>query len=384
MSSVLQFPSKPTVLEFFAGVGLARMGLEEAGFRVNWANDIAADKQNMYVGHFADEDGHYRLSDISAIGAADVPTGSALAWASSPCTDLSLAGNRSGLAGSESSAFYEFIRILEEMGSDRPRVAVLENVVGLATSHGGDDLAAAIKAFNSLGYSVDVLTLDAKRFVPQSRPRLFLVAAQNPPELSATDDTELRPAWLQPFYADPTLRMHRAHLPQPPSFMNSGFGELAEKLDTNDSRWWSAERKAAFIESMSPTQSERFRALKRAKTTSYRTAYRRTRNGVPVWEMRSDDISGCLRTARGGSSKQAVVKLGHGKAQVRWMTGIEYARLMGAGNYKLSGLRDSQIHFAFGDAVAMPAVQWLGQEYLMPLVNGKLAAEMAVEVQAVV
>lgn len=107
----------------------------------------------------------------------------------------------------------------------------------------------------------------------------------------------------------------------------------------------------------------------------YRTAYRRTRNGVAVWEVRPDDISGCLRTARGGSSKQAVVRLGNKRLQVRWMTPREYARLMGAGDYDLSAARNNQALFGFGDAVAVPAVSWLAENYLMPLVRGALAAQ---------
>ena len=49
-----------------------------------------------------------------------------------------------------------------------------------------------------------------------------------------------------------------------------------------------------------------------------------------MWEIRSDDIAGCLRTARGGSSRQALVEAGHGELRVRWMTPREYARLQGA------------------------------------------------------
>lgn len=375
MSSVVQFPTKPIALEFFAGVGLARLGLEAAGFSVQWANDIEDDKKQMYCAQFADEDKHFVLRDIGKVTVEELPSASSIAWASSPCTDLSLAGNRSGLRGRESSAFYQFTRLLSELGDDRPPVAVLENVTGLATSHGGDDLAAAVKAFNDLDYSVDVLTLDARRFVPQSRPRLFLVAALNPPANNDDSETPLRPGWLNPVFSDPTLRMHRATLPQPPAMRTTGLEELLERLPLTDSRWWTKDRAAAFAASMSPIQAERLRMLKRDKTTTYRTAYRRTRNGVAVWEMRPDDISGCLRTPRGGSSKQAVVKLGHGKMQVRWMTGREYARLMGANEYNLDGHRDSQVHFAFGDAVAVPAVKWLGDHYLLPLVQGKFGAK---------
>jgi DNA (cytosine-5)-methyltransferase 1 len=365
---------RPKVLEFFAGIGLARLGLELAGFSVSWSNDFEADKKAMYDGHFKDEkrgtDHTFALGDVGQLRASDLPKGAAVAWASSPCTDLSLAGGRAGFAGAASGTFWHFIRLLRDLDTERPEVVVLENVAGLATSHGGDDIAAAIRAFNELGYSVDVLSIDARRFVPQSRPRLFLVGARNPPEDDVAPNSELRPDWLQVIYGDPTLRMHRAALPELPALLLTGLGEVVEDISSADERWWDADRTAAFAASLSPTQRDRVDKAKRSATVKYRTAYRRTRNGVAVWEVRPDDVSGCLRTARGGSSKQAVVRMGNKRLQVRWMTPTEYARLMGAGDYNLESIRTNQALFGFGDAVAVPAVEWLAENYLMPLVSG--------------
>lgn len=378
VENVVQIRSaRPKVLEFFAGIGLARLGLETSGFNVVWANDYEQDKWDLYRTHFQDDEADHTfvLGDVGKVSADDLPRDASLAWGSSPCTDLSLAGSRGGLRAGESNAFWQYIRLLDELGEDRPEVAVLENVVGLATSHGGDDLAAAIRAFNELGYSVDVLVLDARRFIAQSRPRLFLVGARNPPETTDGTHDDLRPDWLQGFYSDPTLRMHRATLPEVPPLRTSGLGEAVEVMATNDDRWWGAERSRAFFDSLSPVQAERMNEMRRAPGTKYRTAYRRTRNGVAVWEVRPDDISGCLRTARGGSSKQAVVKVGSKRAQVRWMTPLEYARLMGAEDYDLSGARTNQALFAFGDAVAVPAVAWLAEHYLLPLVRGELGTQ---------
>ena len=368
--------ARPRALEFFAGIGLARIGLERAGFRVTWANDFEPDKKAMYEAHFRDEEqgtGHeFHLGDIRDVRATDLPAGASLAWASSPCTDLSLAGDRAGLAGAEPGTFWEFIRILHELGDAKPKVAVLENVVGLATSHGGDDLAAAVRAFNGEGYSVDVLALDARRFLPQSRPRLFLVAAQEPPADHTDPNSELRPDWLQAVYGDPTLDTHRAALPSPPLPVTGGLGGVVEELPGSDPRWWDEVRVNAFLASLSPVQRQRMTQFRQSSGVKYRTAYRRTRHGVAVWEVRPDDVSGCLRTARGGSSKQAVVKVGNSRVQVRWMTPREYARLMGAEDYNLDAARTNQALFGFGDAVAVPAVEWLATNYLMPLLRGEL------------
>lgn len=365
--------SRPKALEFFAGIGLARMGLEQAGFQVAWANDYEPDKLAMYAAQFRATDKHaFALGDIGEVRASDLPTDASLAWASSPCTDLSLAGARAGLAGTQSGTFWHFMRLLDELGDARPEVAVLENVTGLATSHGGDDLAAAIRAFNDLGYSIDVIALDARRFVPQSRPRLFLVGAQNPPEDIPAPNSELRPDWLQWVYGDDTLITHRAEVPAPPPPLLGGLGDVVEEMSLDDERWWDRDRTEAFISSLSPMQRGRVFSMRRDSGVKYRTAYRRTRGGVAVWEVRPDDISGCLRTARGGSSKQAVVRMGNKRLQVRWMTPREYARLMGAGDYDLSAARTNQALFGFGDAVAVPAVSWLAEHYLMPLVKGTM------------
>ncbi|MDR1078013.1 MAG: DNA (cytosine-5-)-methyltransferase, partial [Propionibacteriaceae bacterium] len=193
MTIVVPPRSRPRALEFFAGVGLARLGLERAGFEVVWSNDHAPAKRAMYQAHFQDGPEHsYVVGDVAAVRAAELPGDIQLAWASSPCTDLSLAGARSGLAGRSSGAFWSWVEVLGRLGPAAPAVVVLENVTGLATSHGGADLRAAIGGLNRLGYSVDLLALDARRFLPQSRPRLFLVGALDPPADAAADAVRSR------------------------------------------------------------------------------------------------------------------------------------------------------------------------------------------------
>src|SRR3972149_7952675 len=111
-----------TFAEFFAGIGLMRMGLEREGWTIAFANDIAADKYEMYSGHFRDAKSHFVLDDIHKLNADIIPT-VALATASFPCNDLSLAGMRKGLAGKESSAYWGFVRILDERGDRRSQTS---------------------------------------------------------------------------------------------------------------------------------------------------------------------------------------------------------------------------------------------------------------------
>ncbi len=371
----------PLAAEFFAGIGLVRSALERAGFAVAFANDIEPAKRAMYASNFSDDD--FLLGDVRAVTGDDVPTVS-VATASFPCTDLSLAGNRAGLAGDESSMFWEFARILEEMDERRPTAVMLENVPSFATSHDGADLRNAIARLNDLDYICDVLVVDARRFVPQSRPRLFVVGSQEP-IAGATDfaASALRPPWVERFVAkNRDLRMQAAPL-EPPPTTDATLVSIVERMRSDDARWWDPDRVALFLDSLSAVQSARLAELRAARRTAWATAYRRTRGGRAVWEIRPDAISGCLRTARGGSSKQALVEAGSDEVRVRWMTPREYARLQGAPNYRLGRVSDNQALFGFGDAVCVPVIEWIAANYLRPLLDGTLASVQPALVEAV-
>lgn len=365
------------VAEFFAGIGLARLGLERDGaLAVTWANDLDHRKRQMYRSHFTDARDHYVLRDVREV-ASDLTSPLApprvdLAWASSPCTDLSLAGGRSGLAGEHSSTFWDFTDVLAGM-DDRdghtPAVVVVENVTGFATSHRGDDIRGAVGRLNSLGYWCDILTLDARSFVPQSRPRLFLVASRLPkPVADHRPDSALRPHRLLEALNSKGLDLHHTLLPEPPPLLDVGWTALAD-TDVHTC-WWDRERVTTFWDQLPELHRTRVQQLDRAPEPVYRTAYRRTRHGVPVWEIRGDDIAGCLRTPRGGSSKQAVVRVGGGAPLgVRWMTATEYAKLMGAPHYRLPS-NTTQALMGLGDAVCVDVVAWLTRHYLRPLLTG--------------
>ena len=365
-------PVRPAA-EFFAGMGLVRKGLERAGFGVVFANDNDPAKRELYADNFDDSD--FVLGDVTdpkIVNGRAVPD-ITLATASFPCTDLSLAGNRAGLIGTDSGAFWGFARVLREMGARRPSAIMLENVPSLATSNSGEDLTKVLTELNAQGYVCDMVILDARWFVPQSRPRLFIVASRN--KLSEPGDwtpSALRPAWMRAFVcAHPALRMQACELPMPQRTADT-LNSVVERLPENHVRWWERERLERFIDSLSAIQSRRLRRMQTSPTLGWATAYRRTRGGVATWEIRDDQIAGCLRTARGGSSKQALVEAGGGDVRVRWMTPLEYARLQGAGDLTLSTSRENRALFGLGDAVCVPAVAWLAANYLRPLVDGEM------------
>jgi DNA (cytosine-5)-methyltransferase 1 len=351
--------------ELFAGVGLVRQGLEDAGVNVVWANDIEPFKQRMYELNFPADDFH--LGDISEVSADSIPDVEILT-ASFPCTDVSLAGRRAGLAGKASGLFWQVARLLEEMGERRPSVLMLENVPSLASSHQGRDLLAIVEEFNRQGYLCDLLVLDARHFVPQSRPRLFILGFRTPPaERGSFEPGPMRPKWISDLAErHPELGLFPLVLPELPE-RDQDLEAVVERLGADHPDWWDEARTRSFIDSMSELQRSRLDAMTQASSRSWATAYRRTRNGRAIWEMRADSIAGCLRTPRGGSSKQAIVEAGRGHVRVRWMTAREYARLQGAPDYALDGIRSSHATFGFGDAVCVPAIAFITEHLLAPL-----------------
>ena len=354
------------VAEFFAGIGLMRMGLEKAGWDVAFANDIDEDKRQMYFDHFGASK-EFVLGDIHKLDAKKLPN-IALATASFPCTDLSLAGERRGLAGNHSSAFWGFIEVLENMGSRRPPMVLLENVTGFLSSHDGNDFREALLALNKLGYAVDAFIIDARYFVPQSRQRLFVVGTKtsNVSELNETPkfyESECRPPALADFIMwNADINWQIRQLPPIPN-SKLQLTEILEDLSPNSKMWWSDERAEYLLNQMSPKHRAQADAMIQGNRISYGTVFRRVRNEKSMAELRVDGIAGCLRTPRGGSGRQILFAAGKGRFAVRLLTPRECARLMGADNFAIK-VPLNQAFFGFGDAVCVPVVEWIAHNYL--------------------
>lgn len=363
---------KRLVAEFFAGIGLMRMGLEKAGWSVRFANDIAPEKESMYRLQFPDAADHFILGDVHKLSSEQLPS-VGLATASFPCTDLSLAGMREGLKGKHSSAFWGFVNALENWGDRRPPLILLENVAGFLTSHQGRDLEEALLALNQLGYSVDLVVLDAERFVPQSRVRLFVVGEleirKDQLQVAETPgfyESRVRPRAVADYiFSHPNIRWNFRPLPPPP-IRTRTLADIIEKVPDSDPIWWNADRTQYLLSQLSPKHASSLETLKTKRSWSYSTAFRRVRHGKSMAELRTDNIAGCLRTPKGGSARQILLQAGHGVVKVRLLTPRECARLMGADDYKIETSLNHAL-FGFGDAVCVPVVEWLSRNYLNPL-----------------
>ncbi len=373
-SDVCSIVPNRTVAEFFAGIGLMRVGLERKGWTVLFANDIDAQKCEMYRDHFPDADNHLVCGDIHHLKADLIPSVT-LATASFPCNDLSLAGARKGLHGKESSAFWGFIGALENMKSRRPPIVLLENVTGFLSSHKGNDFRHALLALNKLGYSTDAFILDAAMFVPQSRQRLFVVGILEScipsnevrEQLSFYESPVRPPALADYILHNPEINWNIRTLPEPPT-RKLCLTDILDDRDETSPEWWSAERADYLLNQMSPRHRGTAERMIRGRRYSYGTVFRRIRNDKSMAELRTDGVAGCLRTPRGGSGRQILFKAGQGKYFARLLNPRECARLMGADNYIIKAPLNQAL-FGFGDAVCVPVIEWLAEYYLNPVVN---------------
>jgi len=373
-----------SVAEFFAGIGLVRLGLENKGWKVKVANDIAPDKFEMYEQNFPDAARHYLVEDIHNLTGDDLPTVT-LATASFPCNDLSLAGSYRGLAGKHSSAIWGLTRILEEMGDRRPPIVMLENVPSFISSNQGQDFRSVLLTLNELGYSCDSFVLNAVNFVPQSRARVFVVAVQeyrDGKEAKKVSETlsfyqsHVRPKKLADFILmHPEINWKIRNLPPPPQCAAT-LPDILEDIPHDSSIWWSEARAEYLRNQMSERHGAIADEMIHRDEYSYGTVFRRVRKGRSMGELRVDGIAGCLRTPRGGSGRQILFKAGKGQYWARLLTPRECARLQGVPDTYQIETPLNQALFGFGDAVCVPVIEWIAEHYLNPVINSLLRGRL--------
>lgn len=368
-----------TFYEFFAGGGMARAGLGP-NWRCTFANEIDAKKAATYTRNWGSAG--LLVCDVKNVDYLDLPGRADLAWASFPCQDLSLAGDYVGLKGARSGTFWRFWRLIEALDrNDRaPALVVLENVCGALTSHGGRDFARIGSALVGSGYSFGAMVMDAVAFLPQSRPRLFIVAtkrgiseisenlqARTPPPIWHTRSLVEAHSKLDPTTASKWIWWS---MPAPTS-STSVLAELIED-EPQGVDWHTARETQRLLSLMSELNIAKVEEAKRSGRKMVGCIYKRTRpneNNVKVQraEIRFDDISGCLRTPVGGSSRQIIMIVEGAQIRSRLISPRETARLMGLpDSYALPENYNEAYHLT-GDGVAVPVVRHLAEHLLEPL-----------------
>jgi DNA (cytosine-5)-methyltransferase 1 len=371
-----------TYYEFFCGGGMVRAGLGSS-WNCLFANDIDRKKAESYAANWGRKE--LCVADVANLTTSNLPNCADLAWASFPCQDLSLAGAGAGLEGERSGTFWPFWMLMKTLiKEDRtPEIVVLENVCGALSSHGGKDFVNICSAFARANYNYGAVVIDAALFVPQSRPRLFIIGVKDGIKLPLSLSGEPSDTWHTralrtaydrlPAKAKKNWYWWNFPLPAPRAVR---FTDLIE--DNPESvDWHTPAETRRVLAMMSGVNLAKVQQAKRAGRRMVGAVYKRTRHDetgskVQRAEVRFDDIAGCLRTPAGGSSRQVIIVVDGRSVKSRLISSRETARLMGLSNsYVLPENYNEAYHLA-GDGVVVPVVRHLAAHLFEPILATKV------------
>ncbi|WOI54986.1 DNA cytosine methyltransferase [Palleronia sp. LCG004] len=365
----------PRFAEFFCGGGMVRAGLP--GWECAFANDIDPMKCTAYRENFGGD--ALIEGDIAHVSDDALQQRIDLYWASSPCQDFSLAGKGAGLEGARSGVFGTWISRIAPLiaAGHAPKIIAFENVTGLVTRREGRDFLSVVSDLQRLGYLVGALSIDAARFVPQSRPRLFVICIREdavPPDLAGAEPSE-------PFHTPALRRFRERHaaeigdrwrwwsLPEP----TEPRRELVDCVEwTGPHRWLSEPEIQHLLGMMSPPSRDRVTAARRSGEPRIGMLYRRGRPDAEGRirqraEVRFDGLAGCLRTPSGGSSRQTMLLIDGDETRARLLSAREAIRLMGLGDGYRIPERYNAAYKVAGDGVVAPIVTYLDRHLFQPV-----------------
>lgn len=382
LDSTVAAHEKFSFFEFFAGGGMARAGLGDQ-WQCLFANDMDSIKASTYTKNWGDH--HFDSRDIREVKTSDLKHNGDLVWASFPCQDLSVAGNGLGIGNSDtekptrSGVLWPFLDLISELRQEsrQPPLLVLENVVGLLTLEGGRDFAALCSRLGEIGYRYGATIIDTKHFLPQSRPRVFIIAVLReisiPQELYSDAATEhWHTATLLRAYKSLPAQAHMDwvwwELGDAPKL---GKDALERLIQLEGIDWHTTEETERIISMMAPVHLARLEQAKSANKISIGSLYFRMRREGEANKQRAEitfsPILGCLRTPRGGGSRPRLIVAGKNQVKTRLLSIQEAASLMGLEkNYILPGIYQHAFK-VIGDGVAVPPVRFLAARLLEPL-----------------
>lgn len=129
----------------FDGSGTCPLAASAVGIIPAWASEIEPFPKAVTQSRFPKM---AHLGDITKMNGAEIEPVDVITFGS-PCQNLSIAGNGKGLAGQESSLFFEAIRVIQEMrcatNGRFPQIVIWENVYGAFSSTQGEDFRTVIE-----------------------------------------------------------------------------------------------------------------------------------------------------------------------------------------------------------------------------------------------
>jgi DNA (cytosine-5)-methyltransferase 1 len=159
--------------ELFAGGGGLALGMEKAGFKSVFLNEL--DKHACSTLRHNRKEWNIIEGDIKNINFSEIKDNIDLLTGGFPCQAFSYAGKNLGFEDTRGTLFFEMARAIKEL---QPKVFLAENVRALLTHDNGNTISVIKKVIDELGYEIISPKILKSIFykVPQKRERLILVA----------------------------------------------------------------------------------------------------------------------------------------------------------------------------------------------------------------
>lgn len=188
-------------IDFFAGIGGFRMGMELAGHECvgfcefdkfatasyismhlltdeqrKALEDIPIKKRQKEILKEEYRNGEWYANDIRRVYSGDIPKADCWCFGF-PCQDISVAGKQAGFQGNRSSLFFRVMYLVGQLEEEnKPTYLFIENVKNLLSVNGGWDFARLLIEMEQEGYDAEWQVLNSKDFgVPQNRERCFII-----------------------------------------------------------------------------------------------------------------------------------------------------------------------------------------------------------------
>nr|DAU77499.1 MAG TPA: Cytosine specific methyltransferase [Caudoviricetes sp.] len=188
-------------IDFFAGIGGFRRGMELAGHECvgfcEFDKFATASYTSMHLitseqRKLLDKmplkqrqkeilkeeyrNGEWYANDIRRVYAGDIPKADCWCFGF-PCQDISVAGKQLGFQGNRSSLFFRVMYLIGQLEEEnKPTYLFIENVKNLLSVNGGWDFARLLIEMEQGGYDAEWQVLNSKDFgVPQNRERCFII-----------------------------------------------------------------------------------------------------------------------------------------------------------------------------------------------------------------
>ena len=188
-------------IDFFAGIGGFRRGMELAGHECvgfcefdkfatasytsmhlltseqrERLNEMPLKQRQKEILKEEYRNGEWYANDIRRVYAGDIPRADCWCFGF-PCQDISVAGKQLGFQGNRSSLFFRVMYLIGQLEEEnKPTYLFIENVKNLLSVNGGWDFARLLIEMEQGGYDAEWQVLNSKDFgVPQNRERCFII-----------------------------------------------------------------------------------------------------------------------------------------------------------------------------------------------------------------